>query len=245
MKNIVLSLVFFASVYCFSQNSSKTYSNIYLSESMDAHFSKHYKKYVANYFYKTTGKKRIIERDSVLDIVAFGRSEYSVLVFKESSKQCSFKSLLAKVPDGEAAHKRFYSNPAIFKEPKGCVFPDKDNLPILKRNNLIWNSELFIQDFYSHKSENSNIPDADIIEKYSNFMRKNEDPSKEDNFLNGYLNSPAHKNSIQKYGNWKFGCSTMLIVSKQYDKSTKMWKYEVFACHTIIIVRNKTDSNVY
>jgi cell division protein FtsI/penicillin-binding protein 2 len=58
---------------------------------------KHYKKYVANYFYKTTGKKRRIERDSVLDIVAAGRSEYSVLVFKESSKQCSFLSLLGSL----------------------------------------------------------------------------------------------------------------------------------------------------
>lgn len=245
MKKKIVITVLLLSLFCSAQNSIKTYSKIYKSESMDAHFSKHYKKYVTNYFYKTTGKKRIIERDSVLDIVAFGRSEYSVLVFKESSKQCSFKSLLGKVPDGEAAHKRFYSNPAIFKEPKGCVFPDKDNLPILKKNNLIWNSELFIQDFYSHKSENSNIPDAYIIEKYWNFIRKNEDPSKEDNFLNGYLNSPAHKNSIQKYGNWKFGCCTMLIIAKQYDTKSKMWKYEVFACHTIIIVKNETDSNVY
>lgn len=106
MKKIIVITVLLLSLFCSAQNSIKTYSKIYLSESMDAHFSKHYKKYVANYFYKTTEKKRIIERDSVLDIVAFGRSEYSVLVFKESSKQCSFKSLLGKVPDGEAAHKK-------------------------------------------------------------------------------------------------------------------------------------------
>jgi len=245
MKKRIVVTVLLLGLFCSAQNSIKTYSKIYESESMDTHFSKHYKKYVANYFYKTTGKKRIIERDPVLDTVAAGRSEYSMLVFKESSKQCSFKSLLGKLPDGEAAHKRFYSNPAIFKEPKGCVFPNKDNLPILKRNNLIWNSELFVQDAYSYKSENSNISDTDVITKYSNYMRKNEDPSKEDNFLNGYLNSPAHKNSIHKYGNWKFGCCTMLIVAKQYDKKSEMWKYEVFACHTIIIVKNKTDSNVY
>lgn len=245
MKKIALSLFLLGFLTSVSQTKNKTYSKIYMSETMDAHFAKHYKKYVANYFYKTTGKKRRIERDSVLDIVAAGRSEYSVLVFKESSKQCSFKSLLDNVPDGETAHKSYYGNPAIFKEPKGCVFPDKDNLPILKRNNLIWNSELFVQDVYSLKSENSNISDTDVINRYSNYMRKNEDPSKEDNFLNGYLNSPAHKNSIQKYGNWKFGCCTMLIVAKQYDKSSKMWKYEVFATHTIIIVKDVTDSNVY
>ena len=245
MKKLLLLLGLFITLSCVSQNNKKTYSRIYLSEKMDNHFSKHYKKYVANHFYKTTGEKRIIERDPVLDTVAAGRSEYSVLVFKESSKQCSFKSLLAKVPDGEIAHKRYYGNPSVFKEPKGCIFPDKDNLPILKRNNLIWNSELFIQDFYSHKSENGNISDADVIERYSNFMRKNEDSSKEDNFLNGYLNSPAHKSSIHRYGNWKFGCSTMIIISKQYEAKSRMWKYEVFACHTIIIVKNQTKSNVY
>lgn len=245
MKKIIIIAILFLGLFCSAQKSTKTYSRIYKSESMDAHFSKHYKKYVANYFYKTTREKRRIERDSVLDIVAAGRSEYSVLVFKESSKQCSFLSLLGKLPDGEAAHKRFYSNPTIFKEPKGCIFPDKDNLTILKRNNLTWDSELFVQDAYSYKSENSNISDTDVINKYSNYMRKNEDPTKEDNFLNAYLNSPAHKNSIQKYGNWKFGCCTMLIVAKQYNKSSKMWKYEVFATHTIIIVKNVTDSNVY
>ena len=245
MKKIIVITVLLLILFCSAQNSKKTYSKIYESESMDAHFSTHYKKYVANYFYKTTGKKRIIERDSVLDVVAAGRSEYSMVVFKESSKQSSFKALLGKVPSGETAHKRYYGNPAIFKEPKGCVFPDKDNLSILERNNLIWNAELFVQDVYSLKSENSGISDTDLLERYSNHMRKNEDPSKEDNFLNGYLNSPAHKIAIQKYGNWKFGCCTMLIVAKQYDKKSEMWKYEVFACHTIIIVKNKTDSNVY
>lgn len=245
MKKIALSLFLLGFLTSVSQTKNKTYSKIYMSETMDAHFAKHYKKYVANYFYKTTGKKRRIERDSILDIVATGRSEYSVLVFKESSKQSSFLSLLRKLPDGEAAHKRFYSNPTIFKEPKGCIFPDKDNLTILKRNNLTWDSELFVQDAYSYKSENSNISDTDVIKRYLNYMRKNEDPTKEDNFLNAYLNSPAHKNSIQKYGNWKFGCCTMLIVAKQYNKSSKMWKYEVFATHTIIIVKNVTDSNVY
>lgn len=245
MKKLLLLIGIFVTLSCTAQNNKKTYSRIYLSEKMDNHFSKHYKKYVANHFYKTTGERRIIERDSVLDTVAAGRSEYSVLVFKESSKQCSFRSLLDKVPDGETAHERFYGDPETFKEPKGCIFPNKDSLPILKRNNLVWNSELFIQDAYSYKSENSSIPDADIIEKYSNFMRKNEDQSKEDNFLNGYLNSPSHKGSIHRYGNWKFGCSTMIIIAKQYDSKSRMWKYDVFACHTIIIVKNQTKSNVY
>jgi len=245
MKKLLLLLGLFITLSCVSQNNKKTYSRIYLSEKMDNHFSKHYKKYVANHFYKTTGERRIIERDPVLDTVAAGRSEYSVLVFKESSKQCSFKSLLAKVPDGETAHKRFYGNPSVFKEPKGCIFPDKDNLPILKRNNLIWSSELFIQDFYSYKSENGSVPDNEVIERYVRFTRKNEDSSKEDNFLNSYLSSPAHKSSIHRYGNWKFGCSTMIIIAKQYDKNSRLWKYDLFASHTIIIVKNETKSNVY
>jgi hypothetical protein len=245
MKKLLLLLGIFITLSSVSQNNKKVYSRIYLSEKMDNHFSKHYKKYVANYFYKTTGEKRIIERDPVLDTVASGRSEYSVLVFKESSKQYSFKYLLDKLPDGEIAHRRYYGDPSIFKEPKGCIFQDKDNLPILKRNNLIWNSELFIHDSYSYKSENGDISDADIIERYSNIMRKNEDQSREDNFLNGYLDSPAHKSSIHRYGNWKFGCSTMIIISKQYETKSRMWKYELFACHTIIIVKNRTKSNVY
>jgi hypothetical protein len=57
MKKIVLLTTLFASFICSSQNSTKTYSKIYLSETMDAHFSKHYKKDVAKYFYATTGKK--------------------------------------------------------------------------------------------------------------------------------------------------------------------------------------------
>jgi hypothetical protein len=245
MKKILLLSFLFLTLSCVSQTYKKTYSKIYLSETVDDHFSKYYKRYAAKYFYETTGKRRIIERDPVLDTVAAGRSEYSMLVFKESSKENSFGYLLSYVPDGSNAHKRFYTNPAIFKEPKGCIFPNKDNLDILKRNNLTWSSELFVQCSYTFKTQNGSMENIDILQKYTNHLKKQIDFSNDDIFLNSYLGSAAHKNAIHKYGNWKFGCSTMFIISKQYDKSSGMWKYDVFACHTIIIVKNSTDSNVY
>ena len=244
MKKLLL-VILLLSAPCIAQDSKKTYSIIYTSESMNKSFSKAYEKYVAEYFYQTTGKKRIIERDPVLDTVAAGRSEYSVLVFKESSKNTSFRNLLDYVPPGARGHKRLYDTPSVFKEPKGCIFPDKDNLPILKRNNLDWSSELFVEDAYSYKTQNGNVDNAEVIEKYVRFMRKTTASSSGDSFLDSYLRSTDHKNAIHKYGNWKFGCSTMLIISKQYLESSGMWKYDVFVCHTIIILKNYTDSNVY
>ena len=245
MKNLLLAAFLFLAINCTSQSYKKTYSKIYLSETVDEHFSKYYKRYAAKYFYETTGKRRIIERDPVLDTVAAGRSEYSMLVFKESSKENSFGYLLSNVPDGASGHKRFYSNPSIFKEPKGCIFPDKDNLDILKRNNLTWSSELFVECSYTFKTQNSSMENTEILQKYTNYLKRQTDFSTEDIFLNSYLGSTSHKNAIHKYGNWKFGCSTMFIISKQYNRTSEMWKYDVFACHTIIIVKNSTDSNVY
>ena len=138
MKKLLLLLLLFLTLSCVAQTYKKTYSKIYLSETVDDHFSKYYKRYTAKYFYETTGKRRLIERDPVLDTVAAGRSEYSMLVFKESSKENSFGYLLSYVPDGSNAHKRFYTNPSVFKEPKGCIFPDKDNLEILRlRRNFL------------------------------------------------------------------------------------------------------------
>lgn len=245
MKKIVLFTTLFASLLCLSQNSTKSYSNIYLSESVDNHFSSYYKKYVANYFYKTTGQKRIIERDPVLDTVAAGRSEYSVNVFKESSNNISFASLLDYMPVGTRAHFRWYDNPSVFKEPKGCVFPVKDKLLILKRNNLVWSSELFVHATYAFNSEDANLSNEYVLQKTLNKRALRVDPSKEDFFLNNYLGSTDHKNAIHKFGNWKFGSNTMFIISKYYNQYTKMWKYEVLTCHTIIIVKNYTASNVY
>jgi hypothetical protein len=245
MKNILLSLVLFASLCCSSQSKAKTYSTIYLYESVDNHFSSYYKNYVAQYFFKTTGQRRIIERDPVLDTVAAGRSEYSIKVFKESSKTCSFKSLLDYVPKGPRAHMRFYDNPSIFKEPKGCVFPVKDNLSILKRNNLEWSSELFVETVYSLSSRDGNLSSTYLINKNVNYKGLNDNSLTGDTFLDSYLSSTAHRNAIHKYGNWKFGCKTMFIISKYYNEHNKMWKYDVFSCHTIIIVKNYSDSNVY
>jgi hypothetical protein len=245
MKKLILAAFLFLTITCISQDYKKTYSKIHLSRSIDDHFSKYYKRYTAKYFYETTGKRRIIERDPVLDTVASGRSEYSMVVFRESSKYDSFSYLLRNVPDGESAHKRYYRNPSIFKEPRGCIFPNKNNLDILKRNGLTWSSELFVQCSYSFKTSNGSMENRDILQKYMNYLRRETDFSSEDTFLNSYLGSQAHKNAIRKHGNWKFGCSTMFLIAKQYDKSRGMWKYEVFTCNTVIIVKNFTDSNVY
>ena len=245
MKKLLLPVFLFLTLICVSQSYQKTYSKIHLSRSIDEHFSKYYKIYTAKYFYETTGKRRIIERDPVLDTVAAGRSEYSMIVFRESSKSNTFSYLLSNVPDGESAHKRYYGNPSIFKEPRGCIFPNKDNLDILKRNGLTWSSELFVQCSYSFKTTNGAMENVNVLQKYMNYLRKETDFSSEDTFLNSYLGSPSHKNAIRKHGNWKFGCSTMFIIAKQYDKFSGMWKYEVFACNTVIIVKNFTNSNVY
>ena len=245
MKNILLSLVLFASLSCISQGKAKTYSTIYLYEALDNHFSKYYKNYVAQYFFKTTGQRRLIERDPVLDSVAAGRSEYSINVFEESSKTCSFKSLLDYVPEGSRGHLRYYDNPSIFKEPKGCVFPVKDNLSILKRNNLDWSSELFVQTAYSLSSENGNLSGEHLINRSLKYNEIKDNSITGDTFLDSYLSSTVHRNAIHKYGNWKFGCKTMFIVSKYYNAHDTMWKYDVFSCHTIIIVKNYSDSNVY
>ena len=245
MKSILLSFVLLTSLLGSSQNYKKTYSTIFLNKEVDNHFSRYYKNYAAKYFYKTKGERRIIERDPILDTVAAGRSEYSINVFKESSKNISFSSLLNYVPDGAAAHKRFYSNPSIFKEPKGCVFPIKDNLPILKRNNLVWSSELFVQTAYSFNSENGNLSNEYVLQRTLHNREAVVNPSSADFYLNSYLASTDHRNAIHNYGNWKFGSSTMFIVSKYYNQYLKMWKYDVFTCHTIIIVKNYTDSNVY
>jgi hypothetical protein len=245
MRKILLICALLLSLSVVSQSTTKTYSKIYLNESMDEHFSNYFKKYTAKYFYGKTGKRRIIERDQVLDTVAAGRSEYSMLVFKESSKNTSFSELLDHIPYGARAHKRLYDNPKVFREPKGCIFPDKNNLPILKKNNLVWSSELFIQCSYSFKSENSSMENKEVLKKYLNYSEKKGDFSNCDKFLNGYLNSPDHKNAIHEYGNWKFGSSTMFIISKKYETLSGMWKYEVLCCHTIIMIKNPTDSNVY
>jgi hypothetical protein len=244
MKKILLTAFLFLSLSCLSQEFKKTYSKIYGWEEIDNHFSKIYKKYSAKYFYNVTGKKRLIERDSILNIVAAGRSKYSVQVFKESSKNHTFGYLIDNVPEGSRAHLRFYDNPSVFKEPIGCVFQDKENLPILRENNMDWSSELFVEDSYSLESENSSLDNGYVLQRYANYLRKNDNPS-EDTFLNSYLTSSAHKNAIHKYGNWKFGCNSKFIVAKQYNKAKGMWRYEVFACHTIIILKNFTDSNVY
>lgn len=245
MKNILLSIVLFGSLSCTSQSKAKTYSTIYFYEAVDNHFSKYYKNYVSKYFFKTTGQRRLIDRDPVLDTVAAGRSEYSIKVFKESSKTCSFTSLLGNVPKGPRAHKRFYDNPSIFKEPKGCVFPVKDNLSILKRNNLEWSSELFVQSSYGLSSKEGGLSNEYLINRSINYTELKNNSISGDYFLDSYLESTAHRNAIHKYGNWKFGCNTMFIVSKYYNAHTKMWKYDVFSCHTIIIVKNYSDSNIY
>jgi hypothetical protein len=245
MKKLILAAFLFLTITCISQDYKKIYSKIHLSRSIDDHFSKYYKRYTSKYFYETTGKRRIIERDPVLDTVAAGRSEYSMIVFRESSKHDSFSYLLSNVPDGESAHKRYYGNPSIFREPRGCIFPNKNNLDILKRNGLTWSSELFVQCSYSFKTSNGSMENRDILQKYMNYLRKETDFSSEDTFLKSYLGSQPHKNAIRKHGNWKFGCSTMFLIAKQFNKSSDMWKYEVFTCNTLIIVKNFTDSNVY
>lgn len=245
MKKILLIAALLLSLSVISQSTEKTYSKIYLNESMDENFSNNFKKYTAKYFYEKTGKKRIIERDPVLDTVAAGRSEYSMMVFKGSSKNSSFSELLGYIPNGERAHRRLYDNPKIFREPKGCVFPDKNNLPILKKNNLVWCSELFVHCTYAFKSGNGSMDNKEILKRYLDYLENRGDFSNGDKFLNNYLNSPAHKNAIEEYGNWKFGSSTMFIISKKYETSSGMWKYDILCSHTIIMVKNFTDSNVY
>jgi hypothetical protein len=89
------------------------------------------------------------------------------------------------------------------------------------------------------------MDNKEVLRRYLNYMEKSGDFSNGDKFLNSYLDSPDHKNAIREYGNWKFGSSTMFIISKKYDDVSGMCKYDVLCCHSIIMVKNFTDSNVY
>jgi hypothetical protein len=176
------------------------------------------------------------ERDSILDRIAYNRCKYSLDVIQESSNNIGFKSLLSNLEGKKIDHTRYFGKPLIFKEPIGCKFQDRRNLPELKKIGYAINSELMIHDVV-HIERKNNISDTYLLNIVMSEILSTED-SINSYILNQYMESPAHNLSIKKFGNYKFGSQSSILISREFDKIKKVWKFDILLCNIIVLMKS-------
>lgn len=218
--------------------SQKTYTYV-TDKDTDSMFDKSYRKYVSGFFSDGSG----ISRNAVLDTVSLMRSRYSAEVYMASSENTSFTKLLSKMGEArkyetslDVEHSRYFGHPEIFREPKGCIFPDIKNHPVLKRNGMKWSSEIFCQGTYGfyHSRE---LSTSEILARFKSYHTSDNTLNFGDVILGRYLSSVHHKNAIERFGNGLFGSKTYYLISKEYNDTKKKWHYDVYMCHSVIMLK--------
>lgn len=161
-----------------------------------------------------------LQRDFSLDSIASLRASYFLKVAAETAKKVSLDELFDHIPKGSLAHSRFFGTPGYFKEPENIQY--QEALPRLEGMGLYVKAEIMQQEYWSGESKTL-LEDNKII---NNALRAIESSLGRDYLLSSYKESKEHNMAIVKYGNGKYGTSTKILISKEFDQLRGVWEYE-------------------
>lgn len=173
-----------------------------------------------NQYVATLGRGSL-DRNSNLDSFAHLRTSYFISVLRSSAQNMDLKELVGHIPSGQKAHRQFFSVPEIFSSPPDAKYPP--SLPFLPQLKVQVQAEVMQESVYFLQTRRI-YSDQDLLEKAIQDLAEH---YTEDFILEGYKSSPSHHQAIKIYARKKFGSSTQYLISKEWKKSQKVWKYEV------------------
>ncbi len=162
-----------------------------------------------------------INRNKALDSVALVRADYFLDVLQETAKNFCLYDLTSQIPKNSMGHTRYFGTPEIFKEPKGCRFPQR--LPELPKYDLEVNAEV-MQQISWRKRSSYEYTTQKLVEMATSSITNKFGRSY---ILDGYKLSTAHRNAIKENASGEFGVCTKALVSKEWDSLEREWIYEV------------------
>ncbi len=174
-----------------------------------------------------------LDRIDFLDSCAFERANYYSSVIQETSefrKKTIWESF-RMIPDGTnelRAHHELFGDSIYFKRPNVNYIETFRDFP---RSGLRIESEIMQQSYWSGKYKNK--MDLGIVLKHSLLRLGDKSGDIESHILNEYIESDSHHKCIIKYGNGKYGISTVALISESKIDGC-YWKYEVITFNVIV-----------
>lgn len=213
MKTNLFLILLLIHQFTLGQNKGKQFDEIII-DSQNTQYISDLRYYVA------AGTNKIV-RNKFLDSVANIRADYFLDVLEETAETFCLYDLTSLIPKNSTGHTRYFGTPGVFKEPKGCKFPER--LPELTRYNLKVKAEVMQQISWRKRSQYE-YTTKKLVEMATLAMTKNFGKSY---ILDGYKLSTAHRNAIRENASGDFGVCTKALISKEWDNLEKEWVYEV------------------
>lgn len=213
MKKLILLSIAFVPLFILGQTNAKKFDEV-LVDSQNTQYISDLRAYVS------FGSNKIT-RNYALDSVAMVRADYFLDVLQETAKTFCLYDLTSLIPKNSTGHTRYFGNPQIFKEPRGCRFPER--LPELPKYGLDVKAEV-MQQISWRKRSSYDYTTQKLVEMATKSMN---DKLGKSYILDGYKLSTAHRNAIKENASGEFGVCTKALVSKEWDQLEREWVYEV------------------
>jgi hypothetical protein len=194
-----------------------------------------YQKSIELYTVESTSNSHKLNRQNFIDEIARRRLSYFLDLIEESTKHKNSKEVVISMR-GERGHERLCGyRDGTLKEPKGCIYPDMNYIESsLKSHGLSYGGEI-----YQISSKIGMTSKKELSDTEAAWEVLNEYTSKRLKKWGGkiftvdkYLESPEHKEVIDKYGKGSYGFNNRVLIRK-YRKDG-LWAYDVFVMNLTI-----------